>query len=273
MSGFCRLPLLHMRALAVFISLLFCMPALQADSPTKLQPLNEAEADEMVREELMQKWQAEQALQEKMDAQVVITSHQITNGSRTIIYEEILPPAPTFPTPAVDSPESAALLSVDQAALPLQHHTLFLSAWIAGDSGLTRLQWSHDGQEYQAWSNVDFRVFQSHNNFTGADAVAYFILMSIEHVDLRALLARGQAPSLQRLANADEALYMIKAKNSPIPEAALHPIEALHEYYASHRAELEIRLQRAQALQAARERQENPAPETSKPLRIQFFQP
>jgi len=250
---------------------LLLAPASQAEN---LEPLTDAEADDIAREELAREIEAAEAIQAKMDAQTIISRQIRTNGSQTTICEEILPPAPSTSTLSPSSSKTASLAETSIAAEVLDQKTLFLSAWIVGDSGLTKIQWRHHDVQFEAWSNIDFRVFQSHANFVGTDGVAWFILMSLERAESGRLLDDAQRPALQRLANAREPLYLLFEKNTgSIPDEALHGIESLHDYYAAHESELQIHAQRALALHEARERLEASTPVSDKPLRIQFFRP
>ena len=161
---------------------------------------------------------------------------------------------------------------------------LMLSATVY-DRKLTKLQWYHEGQQYVAWSNVDFNYLRPLTEIETQEANYSFLLgignESTEKIKESIRLAKEKGvkiydewpiPELPDFAR-DSPEYFVIASNDSAerPAGAYIPIDALHDYYAENEERLKIQYQRSEALSEARQRYKDQHPEEPDDVIINFW--
>jgi hypothetical protein len=99
------------------------------------------------------------------------TEYVLPSEGRSIIVQEVTPPSQPEPLPAPRLPvlteeERAARLERMKAAAAARpkHQVHFFSCTVY-DAKYTRVQWSHKGERYTAWSKLDWNDFAGMNLF------------------------------------------------------------------------------------------------------------
>lgn len=248
----------------------FMVPCLGFSANT---PLTDAEADAIVQAEAQTK-----AAHKADKPQFQIISQKIVeqkDGSQLII-NRVKPPPQSYKKPkrervirsnhAYVYRDRESVEAVFGAVIlpPKPQEALSLSVTIF-DGPLTKLQWSHDGQVYTAWSSVDFNYLRSVASIE-TDETSYLLMMGIgEETDNSAV---PQLPAF----TADQAEYfVITDEDSELDPVAFDAIDALHTHYQENEEKLKAAYQRTEALNAARKRHEAANSETPKDTVINFW--
>ena len=118
------------------------------------------------------------------------TEYVLPSEARSIIVQEVAPPPEPEPLPAppvriLTEEERAARLERWRAAAATRpkHKTHMFSCTVY-DGKYTRVQWSHKGQRYSAWSKLDWNDFAGMNQFlTGPEpATRHSLIFGIGNV-------------------------------------------------------------------------------------------
>lgn len=162
-------------------------------------------------------------------------------GGRSIIMQRVAPPALPDPPPA---PQPRAPLSDEQRAVLVQKagetrsrvKNLLLSATVY-DRQKTLLRWWHEGQEYTAWSNVDFNYLCGFGSFE-VGGIRWSLMLCVGNMSTanyaRIAQERGKiyTPPISPKLSADDPSFVIVQGDATKPEASA-PINALHQLYKS----------------------------------------
>ena len=120
------------------------------------------------------------------------------------------------------SPKWQAMIAKRGKATVIQ-----LSATVV-DHEATFLRWRYEGEEYQAWSNIDFNHFGGFGEFTKSGR-RYLLFMELGNVNSEPVPMPGWPGEPPELA-ADGPAYILVKGDSSKP-AAVEPIGALHDLY------------------------------------------
>jgi hypothetical protein len=198
----------------------------------------------------------------------VLEQRTIDLGDHSLTIQRIAPPPPSAARPAPAAPQPAPGAVQEDSR---REQFLSLSATVY-DGEVTRLRWFHEGREYRAFSNIDFRYLAGLGAFETADAVYSLILGLGEETRAQAAADRSRAlaggappdtvPPVPALAEfpAGRAAYRLTPGSAAAPPEALAALDALHRHFDAHRTGLIVRYHQRLAAQAERERQlrENP---------------
>lgn len=197
-------------------------------------------------------------------------------GGRSITMQRVAPPVLPAPPPA---PQPRAPLTDAQRDGLVQRarskvKTLLLSATVF-DHQKTLLRWWHEGQEYTAWSNVDFNYLCGFGSFEVGDT-RWSLMLCAGNMSTATLARVAQergkiyTPPVSPELPSDTPTFVIVQGDATKVEAAA-PINALHQLYKSSETSLkaayESRKQNA-AEQLAYDRAHPPKP---KDVTIQFW--
>jgi hypothetical protein len=171
----------------------------------------------------------------------------------SITFRQVVPPlvvpqaqpSPTAPVPVLTPAQEAELSQMPVKELKV----LSISASVQAN-GFTVLRWiCGESQRLYAVSNVDFHSLEGLGNWETEQA-SYMLILSAGPAEQALTAAEAQAArSLPVNGIASVALVSGSAATSPADESALDAMEALLEYFDSHRQDL----LRMQAERAARE--------------------
>ncbi len=118
------------------------------------------------------------------------------------------------------------------------------------DGGITRIRWVHAGQEYTAYSNIDFNYLRGVRGFEGPDGELYYLL----NMGIGDAVAERLPSDLPVLPEFDpgRAEYVVDIPDvSALDDHILAPLDALHDWYEQHEARLKIDTQHRDAINAA----------------------
>ena len=256
--------------------------------------LSDQEADAIVREKAEARERREAERRERLTDRVNVTvleRKEVDWGERSIIMNRVAPPPVQARPPGADSGETAhkqvsdaefeAMLRKHQEK---EYRTILLSATVY-DREFTELRWSHGGERFVAYSNIDFNFMRGVTEFETADAVYSFLLgignqntEDIEDFNRRAR-ERGQEGLTERQIPQKPAFtpgraeYAVVADDPAIIERddVFDPIDALHAYFEQNERRLRIEYQRAEALDQARKRYEAATPEEPQDIIINHW--
>ncbi len=234
----------------------------------------------------------------RLDARPALDRSVLDLGERGIFYNRTAPAAPrVFAPPFLRSTETAEAASATDSALEddeasaRPRHFLMLSATVY-EGGITELRWSREGRDFHVFSPINFLLFSGTGEFATAQAdYDYFMAVSAESLVADAATATATRDLLAARVPADAVLlqrpagyYVVQAPSSQpeplaaaVPDSTMFPfgieaayttddafvfMDAFHEYYRVHEAELRTAYQRRQTLQTAREAylRDNPPP-------------
>ena len=174
---------------------------------------------------------------------------QYKNGQKFII-NRVEPPAPSkkpvlVKNPACKATDEAALLAAWKQAAEKDGGSFMVFATIY-DHRYTRVRWNSQGEEFQAWSNIDFNHLNGFASFEGRGK-NYTMMLLTSNASLadlkqvqsqRAAQEALQLPDFSKLdARGASPSYMI-VKGDEKNDSAMEFIEALHDLYAAEKPRL-----------------------------------
>jgi hypothetical protein len=141
------------------------------------------------------------------------------------------PPSPRDVTPISDEALAKLLARFQQ--------TVYVGIGATVYNGeRSKVQWSYNGERYEAWSNVDFRLFQGIGEVKRNGRTFSYMLMAsgldYHPLDRAKPLPVPEHPELPEL----DVAYVVTTGDDE-NEEALEVITALHELYADRKDELE----------------------------------
>ncbi len=259
----------------------FALPvAVLAVEGAELQPLSDAEADAIVAAEAAARAEKEANRPINRVEFEVIDEKQAPreDGSRLIVRRVAPPDIPEVePEPLPDpfaeltDEERAIVEAYGLTAAEVRYLSRFdfkrhvvvpLSATIY-EGGITRIRWRHGGQEYTAYSNIDFNHLRGARGFESPDGDVYYTL----NMGIGDAVREGLSDDRPRLPEFDagRAEYVVDVRDvAALDDDVLAPLDALHDWFEEHEPRLKVETQRREAINAAweRYRQANPPEET-----------
>lgn len=196
-----------------------------------------------------------QAIPRKVKDAKVKTKVEHLKGEKSIIIEMIenpgIPDPPSPPPPLTEAQKEAIRNSpAIQARIRRQKETklIFLSATVV-DRERTLLRWSHEKEEYRAWSSIDFNFFRGTNHFKVEDST-FLLFMGIGDVSTGDSRVRQQTYTYPALKGQGARFELIKGDSSN--SQAMASIEALHTYFQRNKELLKKAFAQREKREAAR---------------------
>ena len=260
-----------------------------------LVPLSSREADAIIQKEADAK--ADEKARRRahlLDQSTfpVVEKKEISTGQKKLTFNRV--ETPLFNPPVSQSQVTELLQPKKQpskaeieqilASSNKEQGTLMLSATVY-DRKLTRLQWQHEGQQYIAWSNIDFNYLRGLNEIETKKTNYLFFLgignESTERLKERNRLAKEMGvdgyveesiPELPDLKeNKSDYVIVTPGRSEKRQKDALIPVDALHKYYTENEERLKVQHQRNEALNDARKRYKDKNPEEPEDIFINFW--
>jgi len=163
-----------------------------------------------------------------------------------------LPDPPPPPPPASREEIEAMRNSPEVQALIANYkppHTIFLSATVV-DRKATFLRWWHEGEEFQAWSNVDFDHLGGFAEFETRDR-SYMLLMGLGNIDRDTARRGNWLEEPPNLGVGYPAYALTQGDESNAEAMAMK--DALHDLYATDKARLIAAYEARERARAERE--------------------
>ena len=197
----------------------------------------------------------------------------VKSGEHSIIYERVAPPqasAPSVPVPGPKMPElSAQELEAQRRREAKPHAVLFFSATVL-DQRVTELRWSGEGGAYRAFSNIDFRYFSGMGEIETPEAV-YTLMLALESGPAETLAERTRGfPQIAALPM-DRAAWVLAEGSGQTNTAVMAALDAIHPYFATHRAALIQAYGEREAARAEAERRLREHPPVRKNTVISYW--
>lgn len=286
----------------LYLSSLFLAVLLQAlaaqsvktSAESTLVEMSQREADAIITEQAEAKEQREAERLVRLTSRVnfrVLERKEVDLGERKIIMNRVAPPVlearpvETVRTEA-DQPRfsEAEIEEMMRRYQEKEHRTIMLSATVY-DRQFTELRWNHGGEQFLAYSSIDFNLMRGVADFETEDAFYVFFLgignEDSETIEERNRLAKEQGwegyverqiPQIPAF-TPGRAEYAIIADDPDIikRDDVFDPIDALHAYFEQNERRLRIEYQRTEALNEARKRYEAANPEEPKDTVINFW--
>ena len=202
----------------------------------------------------------------------VIQRFSMAEGGRTVTMEELVPlEDPPFVEKAavpVPTPEEIAARRAEWLEESRAHpvFTLGLSGTVY-DHEATLLRWTHGGEEYEAWSNIDFNVMRCMCTVEAGNT-SYLLFMMIgdesstpPRKTKSGIVITPKVPAIPPLPK-DPGFVLVKGNQQN--EEAIGGIRKLHELYAADREQFIAAYQqrlRYEAAALAWEKDHPPQPE------------
>lgn len=171
----------------------------------------------------------------------VLRTLQKDDGGRKIML--MFATKPDLPEEAENAPPADPPPTLPESPEALTSRSIVLTATVY-DNQSSRLRWSHDGQQYEAWSNVDFEYLTGFTTFE-ADNIRYSVLLLPSRVDTSALIAAGRedlVPTIPELPALESSAAFAVTAGDETSEEATQPILALHQLYVEHEERLKTAL-------------------------------
>jgi hypothetical protein len=175
----------------------------------------------------------------------------VNQGDRTLTYVEVAPPAIFAAKPAASARAALAPSAVltRESAPAKRYVELVYTATVYLDTPvLTELRWQHEGVDYVAFSNVDFRHLSG--LFSLETDTTEFGFMPFVTSDMRQDVSNEEQARLRSLPrppmNGANFVVLQPAEPKRDPSALLG-LAALHAYFTAHRGELEAATLRREA--------------------------
>ena len=265
--------------------------ATEADGAPAQSPqlLRATEAEAIVEERMAARATAESARREALESREALAEWEApkSDGTKTIFRR--VTPSPRSPvrreTKSVrrepTEAELAEFLRRQAEAKPPKNISLSATVY---DGEVSEIRLWHEGERYEALSNVPFTHLQVIGSFE--DETAHWSLFGmVESVDREeearlAADARALGAEYTPRARPDKSLfasmevpeYLVFAKpGREIPEGVLARLDAIHAYYLANEETLAIRHQRREALAAAHRKWREENPEVPQDTIINFW--
>lgn len=256
--------------------------------------LSEREADAIVQERAEAKEQREAERLARLTSRVnfrVLERKEVDLGERKIIMNRVAPPVlQAQPVEEVrvetERPQlsEAEIQEMMRRYQEKEHRTIMLSATVY-DRQFTELRWTYEGEQFLAYSSIDFNFMRGVTDFETDDAF-YFFFLGIGNEDTETIEERNRLAKEQGWEGYVEtqipeppaftpgrAEYAIVSDDPTTikRDEVFDPIDALHAYFEQNERRLRIEYQRTEALNEARKRYEAANPEEPKDTVINFW--
>lgn len=256
--------------------------------------LSERQADAIIAEQAEAKELREAERLARLTSRVnfrVLERKEVDLGERRIIMNRVAPPllAAQPVAEARVEPERPQLSEAEIAEMmrryeEKEHRTIMLSATVY-DRQFTELRWNHEGEQFVAYSSIDFNFMRGVTDFE-TDGAFYFFFLGIGNEDTETIEERNRLAKEQGWEGYIEthipqmpaftlgrAEYAIVADDPNIikRDEVFDPIDALHAYFEQNERRLRIEYQRTEALNDARKRYQAANPEEPKDTVINFW--
>lgn len=176
----------------------------------------------------------------------------VHKGGRALIFDRITPPRFTRPLPPAAPVLSAEELAVSEARALKNHGLLTMGATVY-DREVTELHWTCGGRPHVAYSNIDFTLIAGLGTFETADTV-YSLILGWGQATRASVEQPQGGRVIPALADfpADASVYFISPEEvfTAEDEPVLLALDALHEYFDGHRAQITAAFEERQRLQA-----------------------
>lgn len=231
---------------------------------------------------LLSQAQADDVAAAKLGRSNVIDSQEVVLGSRSIIYNRIVPPVlkPSAPPQAasggLQKPLPTAEDLTGQRAWEAKKPVLMFLTCTVYDRSVSEVRWWHEGGEYVVWSSIDFNhlpdvldfetasarlsVMAAVGNESRHEAVTWntvaasdpeMLAYARDHgVDFRVSIPPQRIPGASESVSAYQLVSTPPGGASPLAIAALN---ALHRYYDANRQRLVRAFEQSEAARLARE--------------------
>jgi hypothetical protein len=257
-----KLVLLNVFTLRQFPVLLgiLLLPVTDAFSVSS-SPLSAAAADAVIREEMASQTARDAERKARLLEVPALEEAVVRQGEDIILLRRVAHQAPsarnqderlvTLPEPVG---ENTSAPPPDRR--PHKSLTIFVTIF---DNGLTEIRSMH-GEKEQArlttLSNVDFSWLPGISTVESESAV-YTVLAIVNRVNRET--DPDRSPPDPGVFSTQTREYIVESETDA-PAEALAAIDALHRHYLKHKVQFEADGRRAEAMRAARERQNQPAP-------------
>ncbi|MEI6789524.1 MAG: hypothetical protein WCL49_13700 [bacterium] len=194
-----------------------------------------------------------------------------TERGRTITMEELVPleEPPMVEKAAVPvlSPEEIAARRAEWLEERRAHPVVSLGlSGTVYDHRATLLRWTHGGEEYEAWSNLDFNVMKDTNSVeVGSTTYLIFMMIGDESTTPRivesGVIIASKVPTIPPIPKEPG---FVLVKGNPENLVATGGIRKLHELYRTHKAQFDDAYKqrlRYEAAAKAWEKEHPPQPE------------
>jgi hypothetical protein len=242
----------------------------------ELSALTPAEADAIIMERELAKAESKAARKAELERAELISEGEATlpNGQKVII-REVKPPSPAELTSSVKrtskagiSDVSAEQLAFYEARAKVQQRSQQMLSCTVYDRAITQLRWTHEGENYLAYTNADFNYLRSVSRVE-TESTQYNYFMGIGNVS--SVNATEPLPDLPAFDSKVSQYYLAQGR-ADIPQATAG-LEALLAYYDTHLDSLKIVYQRNEALAAAQKRYDAKHPAEKEEFILQFWVP
>lgn len=189
----------------------------------------------------------------EMDVQSV---HVLERGGRTITSVRVAPPL--LPGAIVEPQAYEMLTREEQEARQSRNgkpELHMVSAWVVEGKG-SFVRWWHAGEEYTAWSNVNFHYLGGFHDFEGRGR-HYIKVMSVGYVSAESSLSPPELPGVEE----QGPVYAV-VKGDIDNEEAFMLMDVLHDIYEIE----EIKLKEAYALREERRKEREEYLKANPPL-------
>ncbi len=260
----------------------------------ELRPLSSDRADAIIAEQAEAKELREAERLARLTNRVnfrVLERIENDLGERRIIMNRVAPPvlqAQLVEEAKVESERpqlsEAEIQETMRRYQEKEYRTIMFSATVY-DRQFTELRWTYEGEQFLAYSSVDFNFMRGVTDFETDDAY-YFFFLGIGNEDTATIEERNrlakeqgwegyvetQIPQLPAF-TPGRAEYAIVSDDPDIikQDDVFDPIDALHAYFEQNERRLRIEYQRTEALNEARKRYEAANPEEPKDTVINFW--
>lgn len=237
---------------------------------TSLSTLSDSEADAIIADQVAKKEKYEADHIANSVAFTVLERREIDMGERKLIANRVADPQlPKLKEEVKDNATSTSESLPPEFfnSTPREQHTLLLSATIhEGEPTVTHLRWrGHDGVEFEAWSNIDWNFMRGMVNLH-SETDEYLVLQGVGPPSFD-----DEVPALPPFTEGKAEYFVFADSAADIDDNAYEGIDLLHSYYEANEAELKIRYQRQEAINAAKERYKAANPEKPKNTVIHFW--
>ncbi len=259
-----------------------------------IRPLSRDRADQIIAEQAEAKEEREAERLARLTSRVnfrVLERKEVDLGERKIIMNRVAPPV-LEAQPVDEARVETERPKVSEAEIQemmrryqeKEHRTIMLSATVY-DRQFTELRWTYEGEQFLAYSSVDFNFLRGVTDFETDDAF-YFFFLGIGNEDSETIEERNRLAKEQGWEGYVEtqipeppaftpgrAEYAIVSDDPAIikRDEVFDPIDALHAYFEQNERRLRIEYQRTEALNEARKRYEAANPEEPKDTVINFW--
>jgi hypothetical protein len=166
----------------------------------------------------------------------ILEELELRKGAGSTVFRRVVPPVVPVPPAKVAAQSDVEL--AEEATGPVKRAEVLLLSATVFDRKLTELKWAEGGQQFRAWSNVDFNHFTGVMQVESAEAI-YSVMLAMDNRSIADAAASGELPKdFPAAAKFQKPVSYFVVQGAEASPESLAGLDALHIYFEKHREQM-----------------------------------